>query len=234
MNQTHQKHVAVDTTRYTFDSRNFTQSGNHHVKAWNAAMEIIAALVIEVGEDRGPYRVCVYRQVRWKGNHTANPVKLSLYEHGLVYLTVKTPINGNESVFEYSIRGEFSGWNPSRLFHKLRDAIVLANAALPAEEPPVTTVKTVPPAVVTTPAAKLTVVERIAKLEATAHRNAGREADLQALRQTKERRLAEMQAIKVSIDDLETTELKLMEEIDKDEECREAQRAMATLESLLS
>ncbi len=222
----------------TFDNSNFVFSRGDHTKAWEAAIVIITNLLEEVGTI-GHYHVRTYRQVRWKGNHGAVPVKVNLCENRILYLTVKTPENGNSSVFEYAIRGTFPSWDCSDLFTKIENYIADANAAEPAKEEPVTPVKPAPvaptpPAPPAPPTKKLTVVERIAQLEAVSQRNAGRETALQALRAKKDEHTADLQRVQALITRLETEELQLMEDIENDNECREAQKALATLESLLS
>lgn len=84
------------------------------------------------------------------------------------------------------------------------------------------------------PVKKMTLAEKIAALEITASRNKPREQRLSQLAAEIEQRRQEIVAIQSKIDQLEAEQISVMEAIEGDAECHEAQRSIAALEGLLA
>lgn len=204
-------------------------------KAWDAAREIIRDFLIEADVPVATYRLRAHKHVRWMGNPD-RPLKVSRYEgHGIV-ITVKPPGLGNDSSWEYVLIGEFDDWDAKSIFHHLRRAIDANGPTGPAEPDPeiVEEAQPVTASVAVQPTKKLTLAEKIAALEVTASRNKPREQRLAELAATIEKRRQAIVAIQSEIDQLEAEQISVMEAIDGDTECHEAQRSIAALEGLLA
>lgn len=217
-----------------FECGKFNKNPNQDRKTWEAAQELLTELLTEANTFDGDYVVRVHRKIRWQGNHENVPYKVSRYEHGKVYVTVKPLGKGNDSVFEYAISGAFERWNERAAYFAIRDYIdeLLFVAQQPAaaetKEAPVVQEATV------TPPQKLSVVERIARLEAAAVRNQEREAEIEQITNRIEAVRQEVAERQATIKQLEAEQLNLMEAMEADTECREAQESLAALEKLLA
>lgn len=118
------------------------------------------------------------------------------------------------------------------IFHHLRRHLAPDGPTGPAEPDPEVNEPVEPQP--QEPQKKMTLTERIAALEATASRNKPREAKIAALGEEIGRKRQAVAAIQAEIDQLEAAQLKIMDEIEGDKECHEAQRSIAALEGLLA
>lgn len=205
-------------------------------KAWEAARAIIQDFLIEADVPAATYKLRAHKHVRWMGN-PVRPLKVSRYdEHGIV-ITVKPPGCGNDSSWEYLLVGDFPEWDAKSIFHHLRRAIDADGPTGPAEPDPDFFEESAPVPVAPAPVApvkKMTLAEKIAALEITASRNKPREQRLSQLAAEIEQRRQEIVAIQSKIDQLEAEQISVMEAIEGDAECHEAQRSIAALEGLLA
>lgn len=205
-----------------FDTGPFTRNQEQHTKTWQAARDIVAELLPALSLPAGEYRLKPISKVRWQGPRLAVPFKVGVPQHGLVFLTIKPPRADNDGVFEYGLRGLSNQWDPLAVTEQISQHIKQLESASPpvVEEPP--------------PAPeKLSIADKVALLEQTAARNSVRQgqlAELQVKRAAMQRELAIVQE-KLNATELE--ELKILEEIENDRECIEAQESLAALRKIL-
>ena len=202
-------------------------------KVWGVAASLIRDFLVDADAPAGKYAIRVHKQVRWMGNPTS-PIKVSRYEgHGII-LTVKPPSWGNGSSWEYLLNGQFPDWDAKMIFHHLRRHISPDGPTGPAEPDPEVNEQVEPEPQPQGPRPKMSLTERIAALEATASRNKPREAQITKLTDEIAIKRRAMAALQTEIDQLEAEQLRIMDEIEGDKACHEAQQAIAALEGLLA
>jgi hypothetical protein len=213
----------------SLDQGSFRDAGDP--KVWKAAQGILCQLLTAVVPAGGEYIARIVKKTRWQGNHDV-PFKLGPAQLGWIYLTIKVPDTGNGEVYDYAIRAKAgTPWLPDQMQNRIREHIerLAAEAAARPRAIPTPT----PAAPVPVVSAADRVSDRVARLEQLATRNDERIRALTALSQEKvqyREQLAEMQR---RVADVEARELALMEEMDSDKECVEAQESLAALRRLL-
>ncbi len=236
--------MAIKVTK--FESGKFSGNSRDR-KIWEAAVIILVEALAEGGCDDGNYKIRVHRKVRWQGDHALVPFKVGHYDehHGSVYVTIRPADSDNGEVFEYQLRGEFPEWNPRATFFNLRKVIERRETAI-KDNTLVKSVRAVREKVngngngqVKQPASelaapRLTVLERVQRLQAAAARNEQRQAEIAEIQQRQQAVKARIAAAQQELEILEAQELEIMELAETDKECADAQQAIRALEQLLA
>ena len=240
--------------RLTIDP-NTTQLETEVARHMLAAGKIILHLLEMTAED-GDYIMRVNRQVTWRGNPKA-PYKLSATRQDWLFVVVKPPESGNGSVFEYMLRAQGgTKWNSAKVETNIRNHIAELNGEverperlavvadsitvskpvepkLPAPTEPAPAQAAGAPLKAQEPEELPALSESVKKLEELAGRNNHRQARLAELATVKAEEQSKLAAIQQRIADLEEEELKVIEQMENDRECMNAQTALATLRTLM-
>ena len=213
------------------------ETGVMTLPTWAPYKEQVLDFLQERDAPPGNYSVRVNRRVR--SALAPGEVRLRPFQRNAIVLLCRPDGMDNGGIYEILIIGEFKDWN-SRDMHFYFEKFDAP--AIPDEEPetmneqsavpenidPVVTAvpEATAPGSITPPGPKLSLSEKLARLERIANRSAARDLILKEI-ETK------MTTAKKELADLEARYLQVLQEIEADAECRNAAEGLKALERLL-
>lgn len=208
------------------------ETGNMHLRTWVPYQEQILDFLQERDAPSGLYSVRVNRRVRTK--LLPGTTRLRPFQRNAIVLLCRPDGADNGEIYECLIIGESRDWNSRDMhfyFKKFDDEHPDAN--LPDELEPETLPTDVilpslpAPEIIIPPEPKLTLSEKLARLERIANRARARDELMAELNR-------QIDSHRQSIGELESRLLVVMQEAESDTECKGAAEDLKALERLLA
>jgi hypothetical protein len=204
------------------------ETGNLVLKNWSPYREQVLDFLQERDAPPGDYFVRISRRVR--SSLPPGEVRLRPYQRNAIVVLLRPDGMDNGGIYEALIIGEFKDWS-ARDIHLHFERFDLASIA-PQEEP-VTIEIAIPEQPPVPEPPKLSLSEKLARLESIASRAHTRKEKITEIDAVIAAKTAEMNALKDEIASLEKQQYTIVEEDAADVECQNATEDLKALERLL-
>lgn len=187
---------------------------------------------LERSQIHGSFQARAICKSRWKAEKVINlKVKMARPpQHGVI-VTIRPESGDNGDVWEYLVDGV--NWPPEQLFARFGEAVDKENHILKLERERSQQREAEKTAATTLGSTNGSLFDRIRDLEEKAGRNKARQRQLDDLGQEEQKLRDEIARLEKELAQIEKTQLKVLEQMDDDKECQEANQALDALRKLL-